>query len=194
IRGNKRLCLTKELDFIYSLFTGIEVSDNKDSCQSDCIGGAVTDDYLRNMGNCAHVHGDLSISNWKGKPQTVHVLRGIKTIKGQLIINNNQGLGKFDYFSSLEKIEPLNGNQTFLVVVENNPDLTALPMPKLKGIEIKEDDPQVKLVNNPLLFNKSRTLMTAGPVTTKNLARLRTFDFASLPSDIPTRSRGAADS
>ncbi|KAK5973404.1 hypothetical protein GCK32_004070, partial [Trichostrongylus colubriformis] len=104
ISGNKDLCLTEELNFLYRRFTDLRVYNNKESCQRHCLGGLATEDYLKNIGSCTYIHGDLIISDWKEKPPYVQMLRNIKHIKGRLIIRNNKNLGVFDYLSNLETV------------------------------------------------------------------------------------------
>lgn len=155
IQRNKRLCLTEMLDFLFVRFKEVAVWENSKPCQYDCIGGNVTDDYLMRLGRCNRVHGDLIISGWDGPPVYVEMLRKIIHIRGRLIIENSVELGHFDYFSSLETITPITGNTT-AIILKNNGDLNALPMPKLKDIKISYDDPRVLIISTPGLLERKR--------------------------------------
>ncbi|KAK5973405.1 hypothetical protein GCK32_004071 [Trichostrongylus colubriformis] len=168
IRGNKNLCLTKELDFLHSQFfvSNLQISDNKESCKHACTGGTATDEYLKSIAQCSEIYGDLVISGWKSKSRYVENLRSIKHIMGRLIIANNSGLEKFTYFSNLETISARDGKYPFLIV-RNNSDLSDLPMPKLNvNIDVRGNDPRLEATGNPLL---TRYVTATAADTTKGV-------------------------
>ncbi|CAJ0607511.1 unnamed protein product [Cylicocyclus nassatus] len=163
IRFNRKLCI-KNLKYIANVFVDIEVDHNKDGCNEECVGGIVTEKYLKNNEGCKHVYGNLSIIAWKKKPENVGVLSNIRSIEGILIIEDNINLQNFTEFSNLQEI----GNRTdnsVIMIIRNNSDLSDLPLPSLDYASIWKPDPRIELVNNPKLTRKSTHYMTQHPAT-----------------------------
>ncbi|VDL79554.1 unnamed protein product [Nippostrongylus brasiliensis] len=126
IKNNPQLCLVEELDFLQERFRNLTIMHNRKDCENDCLGGEVTEAYLADIendclggevteayladiGRCTIIHGDVLIRNWKEKPVYVDLLHKIKKISGKLIIEDNENLGEFDYFSGLEVVRGKGG-------------------------------------------------------------------------------------
>ncbi|WKX96242.1 hypothetical protein Q1695_012579 [Nippostrongylus brasiliensis] len=135
IKNNPQLCLIEELDFLQERFRNLTIMHNRKDCENDCLGGEVTEAYLADIGRCTIIHGDVLIRNWKEKPVYVDLLHKIKKISGKLIIEDNENLGEFDYFSGLEVVRGKGDGP--VIIVRNNPDLTLLTMPRLKEIKLQ---------------------------------------------------------
>ncbi|EYB90097.1 hypothetical protein Y032_0223g2654 [Ancylostoma ceylanicum] len=163
IRWNRMLCV-KNMKFIAEVFVDIRVHNNLETCSQQCVGGVITERFLAQNAGCKYVFGDLKIVGWKEKPVNVESLRGIRSIEGRLIITNNADLGNFTYFSNLRKVGTQSGDGK-VIIIRNNPDLTGLPMPRLRDITISEDDPRVELINNPMM--EMRKSMTTTKKATK---------------------------
>ncbi|WKX96239.1 hypothetical protein Q1695_012579 [Nippostrongylus brasiliensis] len=137
IKNNPQLCLIEELDFLQERFRNLTIMHNRKDCENDCLGGEVTEAYLADIGRCTIIHGDVLIRNWKEKPVYVDLLHKIKKISGKLIIEDNENLGEFDYFSGLEVVRGKGDGP--VIIVRNNPDLTLLTMPRLKEIKLQQE-------------------------------------------------------
>ncbi|CAJ0607510.1 unnamed protein product [Cylicocyclus nassatus] len=164
IHNNRKLCV-KNMRYIANVFVDIEVYRNRDECDGECIGGVVTDKFLRNNDGCRHVYGNLSIVGWRKKPNEVRVLRKIQTIEGTLIIENNDDLHNFTEFSNLRTIGKQTGSDV-MISIKNNPDLLDLPLPSLSYASIWKPNPRIKLANNPRLRRNGKVtdLATERPV------------------------------
>ncbi|WKX96247.1 hypothetical protein Q1695_012583 [Nippostrongylus brasiliensis] len=184
IRHNKKLCLDSEMEFIISSFGHVETEDNmRELCGRKCSGGVASDYYLRQLSNCSYVYGDLIISDWLEAPPISKKLHNIEYIKGRLIIERNPLLKAVDFLPNLETIEPLKRGDS-LIIIRDNPELRRIQLKRLKGVEIKEGNPQLELHNNPKLFarptspssSKRQTLVTSPKATTTSAAvpKLRT--------------------
>ncbi|VDO23377.1 unnamed protein product [Heligmosomoides polygyrus] len=160
VRNNSQLCV-KHRHLLYEKFPGIEIYDNKLDCELQCEGGSISWEYLNMTSDCEVRIGDVFIKNLKGKPSNIGVLRKTKFIEGRLVIENNQGLGDFNAFESLEgvgkpKVEGFlqkrvmvfcAGSEPAVEVVKNN-DLTALRMPNLKWVSKEGAAVRVRIMNN----------------------------------------------
>ncbi|CAJ0607508.1 unnamed protein product [Cylicocyclus nassatus] len=176
IRNNKQLC-SKNLDYLNTIIGNITISNNLDGC-NECLGGKVSESYLRYSVNCKFIFGDLIISNWKKVPPGVENLGTIETIEGSLIITNNAGLNNFDYLMGLKRIGVKN-EKSIAIIVENNPDLKRLPMPLLE--ELKLDKPiRVRLKNNPQLDPKIQRVPVPTTTTTTTTSRSISKELASV--------------
>lgn len=146
---NKKLC-PEELEFVASLFPGTLVKNN-----DPCRGGKLSEAFLNRIIGCSTINGNLLISNLTGLPSNINNLNHVVSINGTLTIENNRGLHKFNYFTSLERVGPENDNESLAIIVKDNPELSSLSMPRLTGIVIEEFDPKVALDNNPKLFQST---------------------------------------
>lgn len=148
VRNNSQLCV-KHRHLLYEKFPGIEIYDNKLDCELQCEGGSISWEYLNMTSDCEVRIGDVFIKNLKGKPSNIGVLRKTKFIEGRLVIENNQGLGDFNAFESLEGVgkPKVEGSEPAVEVVKNN-DLTALRMPNLKWVSKEGAAVRVRIMNN----------------------------------------------
>ncbi|KAK6732735.1 hypothetical protein RB195_016848 [Necator americanus] len=191
IRNNMNLC-PNNLNYLNVMFSGIEIANNSERVCDECMGGDVTEHYLEVSANCSLIYGDLTISNWKGLPSNVHILRKFRTIEGRLIISNNTGLNDFEYLTSLENVG-LEYEGKVAIIIKNNPDLKTLPLPNLVGIKIGDNNPRVMLENNPLLDTSvvaPRTTTTTKKTSTVSVAgTTTTFQKSAVNSSVVTLSK-----
>ncbi|KHJ80911.1 hypothetical protein OESDEN_19409 [Oesophagostomum dentatum] len=73
IRNNEKLC-TRNLNYLNVFFKNINFSNNSDPSCGACIGGHVSERYLREAVNCTSVYGDLIISNFRGVLHVFNVI------------------------------------------------------------------------------------------------------------------------
>ncbi|KAK5972841.1 hypothetical protein GCK32_010237, partial [Trichostrongylus colubriformis] len=158
IKNNADLCV-KNPSAIRAKFPGINIYNNKKNCEQQCAGGMVNEKYLNNTSDCETRIGDVTITNWTGKPNNINVLLKTKFIQGRLRITYNEGLGSFDYLRNVEEIgtPEVLGAEPALIVL-NNTDLVTLEMPKLKKVLQKKHAITVRILRNRNLE------MTAGEV------------------------------
>ncbi|KAK5974861.1 hypothetical protein GCK32_017234, partial [Trichostrongylus colubriformis] len=114
IIGNKNLCIEK-FDMFLTVFKGIKVYDNKNSCEKNCLGGEATNEFLKRISKCKTVHGDLHITGWMYKPRYIKSLQSIEEITGKLYIVNNIGISELNEFSSLKYV----GNKSSELYIKN---------------------------------------------------------------------------